>query len=128
MAIVANAPTAGEVLSRLQPGGSESTVLAEVVRGPFTARVTRWNAKDGTDAYSDEPRIEIDCSDQDGGEMFVDLTILPHNADDFSAVTAEIVADYRALTQTTSNENTPDARQGASGVNHPNPTLTKETN
>ncbi|MDJ0359709.1 hypothetical protein [Rhodococcus sp. H29-C3] len=127
MSVLPDTLSAAEVIARLHPDGGENTVLARVEHGPFEAEVTRYQGKDGTEAWQDAPRIQLDCSDQDGGAAFNDLTVLPEHVSDFLKTVVEIVADYRALTQT-SNENTPDARQGASGAKHPNPALTKETN
>ncbi|OZE81922.1 hypothetical protein CH304_12790 [Rhodococcus sp. 15-649-1-2] len=76
----------------------ELTVLAEVVRGPFKATIKRHDAKDGDEAYSDAPQVEIDCSEQDGGEMFCDLTVMPQYLDDFLHVAVEIWADYMVIT------------------------------
>lgn len=98
MTILTTAPTSAEVLARLNPDDGEDTVLAQVERGPFTVRVTRWDAKDGVEECSEPPQIVLDCRDQDGGEMFFDLTVLPHNVDDFTAVALESAADYKALT------------------------------
>lgn len=98
MTVIKDAPTSAEVLAKIGADGGECTIVAEVVRVPFSARVSRWDANDGEGPYSDPPRIEIDCSDQDGGECFFDLTILPEYVDTFAAVVAEIVADYKAVT------------------------------
>ena len=104
MTIVPNAPTRSEVIARLKRDEAEITVLAEVIRGPFTARITRHDAKDGDEAYSDSPQIEIDCSDQDGGECFNDLTILPQHVNDYMAVALEITSDYQVVTGGTETE------------------------
>jgi len=98
MTVLADAPTSAEVLAKIGADGGECTIVAEVVKAPFSARISRWDANDGDGPYTDPPRIEIDCSDQDGGEMFFDLTILPEYVDIFAAVVAEIVADYKAVT------------------------------
>ena len=98
MSILPNTPTSADVLARLKADQAEITVLAEVVRGPFTATIKRHDAKDGDEAYSDAPQIEIDCSDQDGGECFCDLTVLPRHVGDYLAVSTEISADFLALT------------------------------
>ncbi|WP_027494465.1 hypothetical protein [Rhodococcus sp. JG-3] len=97
MTIIATAPTSAEVHARLEPDGMELTVLAEVVRGPFKAAIKRHDARDGDEPYSDAPQIEIDCSEQDGGECFCDLTILPHYVDDFLHVAIEIWADFKVI-------------------------------
>ena len=104
MTILPNTLTSAEVIAGLEPDGMELTVLAEVIRGPFTARIKRHDAKDGTEAYSDAPQIEIDCSDQDGGELFCDLTILPQHVDDFLHVALEIWADFKVVTDGTEIE------------------------
>lgn len=98
MTIIATAPTSAEVHARLEPNGMELTILAEVTRGPFKAAIKRHDARDGDEPYSDEPQIEIDCSEQDGGECFCDLTILPQYVDDFAAVAMEIASDYQVVT------------------------------
>lgn len=98
MTILPNTPTSAEVIARLESDGMELTVLAEVVRGPFKATIKRHDAKDGDEAYSDAPQVEIDCSEQDGGEMFCDLTVMPQYLDDFLHVAVEIWADYMVIT------------------------------
>lgn len=98
MTVIKDAPTSAEVLAKIGRQGGRSTVLARAISGPFEAQVSRWDANDGDGPYTDLPRIEIDCSDQDGGECFFDLTVLPEYVDAFAAVVAEIVADYKAVT------------------------------
>lgn len=105
MTVIATAPTSAEVIARLRPDAMELTVLAEVVRGPFTAVIKRHDARDGNEPYSDAPQIEIDCSDQDGGDLFCDLTILPQHLDDFVAMATEIASDYRTVTASSACEN-----------------------
>ena len=112
MTIIAKAPTSAEVIARLQPDGMELTVLAEVVRGPFKAVIKRHDARDGDEPYSDAPQIEIDCSEQDGGELFCDLTVLPQYADDFLYVAAEIWADFKVITEGIETERQDDAFEG----------------
>ncbi|QIP43659.1 hypothetical protein G9444_6416 [Rhodococcus erythropolis] len=97
MTIIVNAPTSEQVLAKLDEDGGESTILAEVERAPFKAQISRYDGHDGEEFFTDLPRIEIDCSDQDGGEMFVDLTILPDYVETFAEVVNEIVSDYRAI-------------------------------
>ena len=113
MTILPNTPTSAEVIAGLEPDGMELTVLAEVARGPFKAAIKRHDAKDGTEAYSDAPQIEIDCSDQDGGELFCDLTILPQHVDDFLHVAIEIWADFRVITDGIETESQDGAFEGA---------------
>ncbi|WP_020111588.1 hypothetical protein [Rhodococcus sp. 114MFTsu3.1] len=112
MTIVADAPTSAEVIARLGYNGMELTLLAEAIRGPFTARIQRHDAKDGDDPYSDVPQIEIDCSEQDGGQCFCDLTVLPQHVDDFLHVAVEIWSDYTALTDNIETEHQDGAFEG----------------
>lgn len=98
MTVIANTPTTTEVHARLAYNGMELTVLAEVRRGPFVATVKRHDAKDGDEPYSDEPQVEINCSEQDGGQCFCDLTVMPQYVDDFLHVAVEIWADYMVIT------------------------------
>ena len=97
MTIILNAPTSEQVQSSLSFNDASRTILAEVVKHPFAAQVSRWDANDHGDLYGDPPRIEIDCSTQDGGDMFFDLTILPDYVETFAEVVNEIVSDYRAI-------------------------------
>lgn len=113
MTILPNTPTSAEVIARLGDDDMELTVLAEAVRGPFKAAIKRHDAKDGTEAYSDAPQIEIDCSDQDGGECFCDLTILPQHVDDFLHVAIEIWADFKVITDGIEIESQDGAFEGA---------------
>ncbi|MBP2526397.1 hypothetical protein [Rhodococcus sp. PvP104] len=97
MTIIVNAPTSEQVSAKLDENGGESTILAQVERAPFKAQILRYDGHDGEEFFTDLPRIEIDRSDQDGGEMFVDLTILPDYVETFAEVVNEIVSDYRAI-------------------------------
>lgn len=97
MTIVPTAPTSAEVLSHLDPNDGQNTVLAQVNKGAFVAQIVRYDGHDGDESFTEEPNIVIDCSDQDGGQPFNDLTVLPRNIDTFMETVIETVADYTVL-------------------------------
>jgi hypothetical protein len=97
MTTIPNAPTSAEVLAELAPNGGQDTVLAQVTKGAFVAQVLRYDGHDGDETFTEQPNIVIDCADQDGGQSFHDLTVLPRNIDAFVEMVIEAVVDYRAL-------------------------------
>lgn len=98
---ILNAPSSAAVHSELGNDDGRTTILAQVDRGPFTATVSRWDGRDGSETFVGAPRIGFDSSQQDGEEMFRDLTVLPQHVEDFAAVVTEIVDDYRKITTRT---------------------------
>ncbi|GEM_PF-869570 len=98
MSIVPNTPSSAEALAQLEPNDGKDTVLAEVARGAFVAQVLRYDGHDGEDTFTEEPNIIIDCADQEGGQSFHDLTLLPRNIDDAVQTVIEIYSDYTVLT------------------------------
>ncbi|MFH5231008.1 hypothetical protein [Antrihabitans spumae] len=106
---ILTAPTSSEVLAQLAAlpfaqSGPDSTshaattLLAKVERGPFVAEITRFDMVEiGEPPYTAPPQITIDSSEQDGGQMFHDLTVLRDHVGDFLQVAIEIAADYKAV-------------------------------
>lgn len=112
MTTIPNAPTSVEALAQLQPNDGKDTVLAEVTKGAFVAQILRYDGHDGEEAFTEEPNIVIDCADQDGGQSFHDLTVLPRNVAAFMEAVIEIVADYTALTAAIETESQDGAFEG----------------
>ncbi|MCK0091219.1 hypothetical protein MWU77_10550 [Rhodococcus sp. F64268] len=73
-------------------------VLSVARSGPFRAEITQYarRAENGEIVF-DELELTIDSSDQAGGQMFSDLTILDGQLDDFLTVVEQITAEYRAI-------------------------------
>ena len=101
--IIQSIPTPADTLATIKPEEREdghTVILAEVCRGPFTARVQRFDYLEDGRARSETPEVVVDSAHKDGWEMFNDLAVHPDHIGDFEYVTSTILSVYRTITAT----------------------------
>lgn len=96
-------PDPARVLAELPEDQREdgtTVVLYTCTQGPFTGRISRYVYQhDHTgETVIDPIHITIDSSEQDGGQMFHDLTILDGQTSDFTVLVGALLAAYRQIT------------------------------